>query len=117
MTNYENDIMNLLEGNTPKQKYEYLLSILQKHKVGDIVSCDFYCERTDTNGKCVTGYVKKSKGVIVKDDSGELYIESLDNLSTVKKITNGKPTWASSYKESYINTEKKLKIKYDKNCF
>lgn len=31
MTNYENDIMNLLEGDTPKQKYEYLKQVLQRN--------------------------------------------------------------------------------------
>ena len=30
MTNYINDILDLLEGNTPKQKYEYLLKF-QNH--------------------------------------------------------------------------------------
>ncbi|NCC55785.1 MAG: hypothetical protein EOM11_09965 [Erysipelotrichia bacterium] len=29
MTNYENEIMNLLIGDTPKQKYEYLLKVLR----------------------------------------------------------------------------------------
>lgn len=29
MTNYQNDIMDLLEGDTPKQKYEYLKKIIQ----------------------------------------------------------------------------------------
>lgn len=29
MTNYQNDIMELLEGDTPKQKYEFLQKLLQ----------------------------------------------------------------------------------------
>lgn len=32
MTNYENDIMNLLNGDTPKQKYEYLKGLLYPSK-------------------------------------------------------------------------------------
>lgn len=30
MTNYENDIMNLLQGETPKQKYDWIFDQLSK---------------------------------------------------------------------------------------
>lgn len=35
MTNYQNDIMELLQGETPKQKYEFLVEILKMHKEHD----------------------------------------------------------------------------------
>jgi mRNA-degrading endonuclease YafQ of YafQ-DinJ toxin-antitoxin module len=35
MTNYENDIMEILQGDTPRQKYDFLVEILKMHKQHD----------------------------------------------------------------------------------
>ena len=35
MTNYENDIMELLQGNTPRQKFEFLQELLKQFREND----------------------------------------------------------------------------------
>lgn len=35
MTNYQNDILEMLQGETPRQKYDFLVEILKMHREHD----------------------------------------------------------------------------------
>ena len=50
MTNYNNDILELLKGETPKQKYDYLTNILKlvnEHSVGVEYELLSICDKLD----------------------------------------------------------------------
>ncbi len=73
MTNYENDIMNLLEGDTPKEKYEYLLTIKPNTQRSDLFNMII------DNLEYMIILYRKEK-FTQSDELKEKIIDSLDNL-------------------------------------
>ena len=91
MTNYQNDIMEILQGKTPRQKYEFLQELLKMFKEnnsGVEVELLNVCHKLDKKGEEMyatmgnESYVERCHNYDAK-----MLIYGLTNKSKIKKMT------------------------------
>ena len=91
MTNYQNDIMEILQGETPRQKYEFLQELLKMFKEnnsGVEVELLNVCHELDKKGEkmyATTGnesYVERCH-----NHDSKMLIYGLTNKSKIEKMT------------------------------
>ena len=91
MTNYQNDIMEILQGETPRQKYEFLQELLQmfrENNSGVEVELLNVCHELDKKGKKM--YAAMGNESYVErcyNHDAKMLIYGLTNKSKIEKMT------------------------------
>ena len=91
MTNYQNDIMEILQGETPRQKYEFLqelLKMFRENNSGVEVELLNICHNLDKKGEEM--YAKMGNESYVErchNHDAKMLIYGLTNKSKIEKMT------------------------------
>ncbi len=91
MTNYQNDIMEILQGETPRQKYEFLqelMKMFRENNSGVEVELLNVCHNLDKKGEEM--YAKMGNESYVErchNHDAKMLIYGLTNKSKIEKMT------------------------------
>jgi len=91
MTNYQNDILEMLQGETPRQKYDFLVEILEIHREHDSgveSTLLTVCDKLDKIGEEM--YANSGNESYVErchNHDAKMLIYGLTNKSNIEKMT------------------------------
>lgn len=91
MTNYQNDIMEILQGETPRQKYEFLqelLKMFRENNSGVEVELLNVCHKLDKKGEEMYATMGNESYVErCNNHDAKMLIYGLTNKSKIEKMT------------------------------